>query len=59
MYTWIKLCKEADVNYVTIQCDFDKHRAHPDPTKVSTIKEMPALQNKGELQNFLGIITHI
>ena len=40
-------------------CDFDKHRAHPDPSKVSAIKEMPASQNKGELQNFLGMVANL
>ena len=33
--------------------------AHPDPSKVSAIKEMPAPQNKGELQSFLGMVTHL
>ena len=38
---------------------FDKHGAHPDPSKVSAIKEMPAPQNKGELQSFLGMVTYL
>ena len=33
-------------------CVYDKHGAHPDPAKVSAIKEMPAPQTKGELQSF-------
>ena len=37
----------------------DKHGAHPDPSKVSVIKEMPAPQNKGELQSFLGMVTYL
>ena len=36
-----------------------KHGAHPDPSKVSAIKEMPASQNKGELQSFLGMVTYL
>ena len=40
-------------------CVCDKHRAHPDPSKVSAIKEMPAPQNKGELQSFLGMATYL
>ena len=38
---------------------YDKHGAHPDQSKVSAIKEMPAPQNKGELQSFLGMITYL
>ena len=38
---------------------YDKHGAHPDPSKVSAIKEMPAPQNKGELQSFLGMVTYL
>ena len=33
--------------------------AHPDPSKVSAIKEVPAPQNKGELQSFLGMVTYL
>ena len=40
-------------------CIYDKHGANPDPTKVSAIKEMPAPQNKGELQSFLGMVTYL
>ena len=40
-------------------CVYDKHGAHPDPSKVSAIKEMPAPQNKGELQSFLGMVTYL
>ena len=36
-----------------------KHGAHPDPSNVSAIKEMPAPQNKGELQSFLGMVTYL
>ena len=35
---------------------YDKHEVHPDPSKVSAPKEMPAPQNKGELQSFLGMV---
>ena len=40
-------------------CVYDKHGAHPDPSKVSAIKEIPAPQNKGELQSFLGMVTYL
>ena len=40
-------------------CVYDKHGAHPDPSKVSVIKEMPAPQMKGELQSFLGMVTYV
>ena len=40
-------------------CVYDKHGAHPDPSKVSAIKEMPAPQTKGELQSFLGMVTYL
>ena len=32
-------------------CVYDRQGAHPHPSKVSAIKEMPAPQNKGELEN--------
>ena len=41
------------------RCVYDKHRAHPDPSKVSAIKEMSAPQMKGELQSFLGMVTYL
>ena len=40
-------------------CVYDKHGAHPDPSKVSAIKEMPAPHPKGELQSFLGMVTYL
>ena len=40
-------------------CVYDKHGAQPYPSKVSAIKEMPAPQNKGELQSFLGMVTYL
>ena len=40
-------------------CVSDKHGAHPDPLKVSAIKEMASSWNKGELQNFLGMVTYL
>ena len=40
-------------------CVYDKHGPHPDPSKVSAIKKMPAPQNKGELQSFLGMVTYL
>ena len=40
-------------------CVYDKHRAYPDPSNISAIKEMPASQNKGELQSFHRMVTYI
>ena len=40
-------------------CVYDKHRAHPELSKVSTIKEMTAPQNKGELQSLFGMVTYL
>ena len=40
-------------------CVYDKHGAHPDPLKVSAIKEMPAPQNKREFQSFLRMVTYL
>ena len=53
--------KKCEVKTNTVKffgCVYDKHGAHPDPSKVSAIKEMPAPQNKGELQSFLGMVTY-
>ena len=49
--------KSNSVNFFS--CVYDKYRAHPDPPKVSAIKEMPAPQNKGGLQSFLGMVTYL
>ena len=40
-------------------CVYDKHKAYPDPSNISAIKEMPASQNKGELQSFHRMVTYI
>ena len=40
-------------------CVSDKHGALPDPSKVSAIKEMASSQNKGELQNFIEMVTYL
>ena len=40
-------------------CRYDKQGVHPDPSKVSAIKQMPAPENKGELQSFLGMVTYL
>ena len=40
-------------------CLYEKHEIHPHPSKVIVIKEMPALQNKEKLQNFLGMVTFV
>ena len=53
-----KTC-EVKINSVKFfGCVYDKHGAHSDPSKVSAIKEMPAQQNKGKLQSFLGMVTY-
>ena len=36
-----------------------KFFGHPDPSKVSAIKEMPDSLNKGELQSPLGMVTYL
>ena len=48
-----KKCEVKSNSVKFFACVYDKHGAHPDPSKVSAIKEMPAPQNKGELQSFL------
>ena len=54
-----KKCEVKSNSVKFFGCVYDKHGAHPDPSKVSTIKEMPAPQNKGELQSFLGMVTYL
>ena len=54
-----KKCKVKSNSVKFFGCVYDKHGAHPDPSKVSAIKEMPAPQNKGELQSFLGMVTYL
>ena len=53
-----KKCEIKSNSVKFFGCVYDKHRAHPDPSKVSAIKEMPAPQNKGEHQSFLGMATY-
>ena len=53
-----KKCEVKNNSVKFFGCVYDKHGAHPDPSKVSAIKEMPAPQNKGELQSFLGMVTY-
>ena len=55
----MKKCEVKSNSVKLFGCVYDKHGAHPDPSKVSTIKEMPGPQNKGELQSFLGIVTYL
>ena len=52
-------CKVKSNSVKFFGCVYNKHRAHPDPPKVSATKEMPAPQNKGELQSFLGMVTYV
>ena len=54
-----KKCEVKSNSVKFFGCVYDKHGVHPDPSKVSTIKEMPAPQNKGELQSFLGMVTYL
>ena len=54
-----KKCEVKSNSVKFFSCVYDKHGAHPDPSKVSAIKEMPAPQNKGEFQNFLGMVTSL
>ena len=54
-----KKCEVKSNSVKFFGCVYDKHGAHPDPSKVSAIKEMPAPQNKGELQSFLGMVTYL
>ena len=53
-----KKCEVKSNSVKFCGCVYDKYEAHPDPLKVSAIKEMPAPQNKGELQNFLGMVSY-
>ena len=54
-----KKCEVKSNSVKFLGCVYDKHGAHPDPSKVSAIKEMPAPQNKGELQSFLRMVTYL
>ena len=54
-----KKCEVKSNSVKFFGCVYDKHGAHADPSKVSAIKEMPAPQNKGELQSFLGMVTYL
>ena len=38
-----KKCEVKNNSVKFFGCVYDKHRAHPDPSKASAIKEMPAL----------------
>ena len=54
-----KKCEVKSNSVKFFGCIYDKHSAHPDLSKVSAIKEMPATQNKGELQSFLGMVIYL
>ena len=54
-----KKCEVKSNSVKFFGCVYDKHGAHPDPSKVSAIKEIPAPQNKGELQSVLGMVTYL
>ena len=54
-----KKCEVKSNSVKFFDCVYDKYGAHPDPSKVSAIKEMPTPQNKGELQRFLGMVTYL
>ena len=54
-----KKCEVKSNSVKFFGCVYDKHRAHPDLSKVSAIKEMPAPQNKGELQSLFGMVTYL
>ena len=41
------------------RCVYAKDGVHPDPAKVSTMKEMPVLQSPTDLQSFLGMVTYL
>ena len=54
--------KECEVKSNTVKFFgyvYEKHGAHPDPSKVIAIKEMPVSQNKEELQSFLRMVTYL
>ena len=46
-----KKCEIKSNSVKFFGCIYDKHGAHPDPSKVSAIKEMPTPQNKGDLHH--------
>ena len=54
-----KKCEVKSNSVKFFGCFYKMHGAHPDPSKVSAIKEMPAPQNKIELQSFLGMVTYL
>ena len=54
-----KKCEVKSNSVKSFGCVYDKHGAHPGPSKVSAIKEMSAPQNKGELQSFLEMVTYL
>ena len=45
-----KKCEVKSNSVKFFGCVYEKHGAHPDPSKVSAIKEMPDPQNIGELR---------
>ena len=45
-----KKCEVKSNSIKFFEYVYNKHRAQPDPSKTSAIKEMPALQNEGKLQ---------
>ena len=54
-----KKCEFKSNSIKVFGCVYDKHGPHPDPSKVSAIREMPAPQNKGECHSFLGMVTYL
>ena len=54
-----KKCEVKSNSVKFFGCVCDKHGTHPDPLKLSAIKEMPVPQNKGELQSFLRMVTYL
>ena len=53
-----KKCEIKSNSVKFFGCVCNKHRAYPEPSKVSAIKEMPAPQNKGEFQRFFHHSSH-
>ena len=53
----INLAKGNSIKF--FGCVYDKNGAHPDPSKVSAIKDMSAPQNKGQFQSFIGMVTFL
>ena len=59
LHKFMKFAREHGLVLNKKKCEVKSNSANPDPLKVSAIKEITAPQNKGELQNFHGMVTYL